>query len=329
MIILTALLLGACSPAEPTPLQPTASATRPGTLVPYAGPTRTLTPTPTNPDTPTPLPSATPTPRTHVVAKNEDLWGIAFRYGVTLDDLLTANPTVNPRAMTVGTTLLIPAPQYTPTIDPKNPPQPTPVSLHLDQPVCTGTASDGLWCFTSAGNSQAFDVEGVSAAIHLLDKDSGALVTQEAYPPLNRLPAGGSLPLAAFFAAPAPQNFDASVELLSALPIPTDAGRYLALSEDTPQVKIAADGLSAEVSGTVQLGDGQPAAGVVTVAGVAYDQDGHIIGLRTWEPGQPLSAGSSMDYSFVVYSTGSPIASVQVFSEAIPQMEQASPEATP
>ena len=325
--LLMALLVAACGQGtvQPTQAVATPSATRAGTLVPYAGPSATLTLTPTSPNTATPLPTATPTPRTHVVGKNEDMWGIAFAYGVTLDDLLTANPTVNPRAMRVGTTLLIPAPQSTPTIDPKHPPQPTPITLALDPPVCQASASGGMWCFTSASSSQSFDVESVSVAIHLFDQDSGQISTQTAYPPLNRLQAGGFVPLAAYFPPPAPQHFQASVELVTALPLPADSGRYLAVDASDPQVTIAQDGLSAQVAGSFQLAAGQAGSGNASITAVAFDQDGHITGLRHWEPAQALDAGQPVNYQLTVYSAGAPINKVVVLTEAIPAMTATPP----
>lgn len=316
---LLAALLSACSPAEPAPVSTdTPRPTRAATLVRYPGPTATITPSPTNPATVTPLPTATPTPRTHIVRGNQDLWGIALFYGITLDDLLTANPTVNPRAMRVGTSLLIPAPLYTPTIDPNNPPLPTPVEVALAAPVCNPVAGGGVWCFTSARNSQFFSVEGLSAAIRLYDRASGTILSQTAYPALNLLQPGGFLPLAAYFPPPAPLDYDASAELLSALPVPAGSQRYLTLQRNDTQTAIADDQLSAQVNGVLQLSDSQAGPALVAVVAVAFDENEQIIGIRRWESSQPLEDGQQIEFQFNIYTTGAPITRLAVLAEAVP-----------
>jgi len=313
-----ALWVSGCSPSSARPLEFTPSATRAGTLVAFLGPTPTVTPSPTSAATLTPLPTATPTPRTHVVRRNQDLWGISLLYGVTLDDLIRANPDINPRAMSVGAELSIPAPLYTPTIDPDNPPLPTPVNLGLDVPNCHIGAGGGVWCFSSARSQQEFSIEGLTAVIRLYDQKSGEIQSQTAYPPLNLLPPGGSLPLAAYFPPPAAQIFEASIELVSALPVPPEGNRYLALTIEDAQKKINLDGLSAEVVGELALSDLQATAALVSVAAVAYDQTGQVVGIRLWESENPLAAGQVLEFRLFVYSAGAPIARVAVMAEAIP-----------
>src|SRR5512141_2101170 len=114
-LIAIGLILAACSAkteSHPPPLAVNSSATASpaaaGQLTPYRSPTGTVTPTPTDPATPTPLPSPTPTPRSHTVVKGEDMFGIALRYGVTLEELKAANPDVNPNFLSVGAVLVIP-----------------------------------------------------------------------------------------------------------------------------------------------------------------------------------------------------------------------------
>lgn len=311
------LLLNACAPAEPGA---TASPqpTRAGTLQPFTGPTATASPPPGEADTPTPLPSPTPTPRSHTVRKGEDMFGIALRYGVTLDDLLKANPEVDPRWMSIGTVLIVPAALYTPTPDPANPPQPTPVGLQLNPPDCFASGDGGLWCFSRAENTQEFSVEGISVNMRLFDRDSGQLIEQTAYPPLNLLPPGGFLPLAAYFAPPAPGRFDSTAELVSALPVPPDSGRYLVVGQSDLTVEIAPDGLTAQVSGLLNLTEEDAPARLVHVAAIAFDASGRIIGLRRWDSSAELAPGESLPFEMVVYSASPPIESVSVLAEGIP-----------
>ncbi len=318
LCLLTVWVLAACAPAAPLFPTSTPRTVMPVTLTPYAGLPPTATPSPTAGDTPTPLPTATPTPRLHTIRRGEDLFGIALFYGVTLQDLLTANPTVNPYALRVGDQVVVPAAQTTPTLDPRNPPSPTPVGLTLPRPDCYPTHDGGMWCFALLNNPQSFDVEGVSVVFHLYDRSSGEILSQAAYPPLNRLPAAGQLPLAVFFAPPAPRDFDVSVELRTALPIPAESRRYLDMEITRQEVVISEDGSYAEVSGSLRLKEEESAVARPLLAAVALDESGKVVGLRRWQADQPLAAGESLPFEVRVYSTGLPIAEVRLLAEGVP-----------
>jgi len=312
-----ALFLAACSPDQGTVTQ-TGTATRAGTLRAFTGPEPSGTPSPTNAATVTPLPSATPTPRTHVVRAKEDLWGIALRYGLTLEDLLTANPTVDPRFLSIGANLNIPAPLYTPTPDASHPPLPTPVGMELTVPDCYPAREGGLWCFTTAANRQEYSIEALSAAIRIYDRSSGEIISQTAYAPLSLVPPGGTMALSAYFASPAPLNFAATVELLTALPVPPASGRFLTVQQPGTQIEIAAEGLSATASGTFQLSDTQTTASHLQAAAIAYDAQGKVTGVRRWEFLEPLNGATALDFDLTVYAAGSPIDRVVVLVEAYP-----------
>jgi len=87
-----------------------------------AAPAGDLTPTfadaPPSPDAlpagPAPgltAPPAAPTPRTHTVCKNDTLWSLAVRYlgdGQRWREIAALNPDVKPKAIPIGTKLLIP-----------------------------------------------------------------------------------------------------------------------------------------------------------------------------------------------------------------------------
>lgn len=74
-------------------------------------PTSTPTPTETPTPTATPMPTVTPTPRpprAHEVEDGETVSDIAVAYGVTVDDILSLNPDVDPELIRTGQVLLIP-----------------------------------------------------------------------------------------------------------------------------------------------------------------------------------------------------------------------------
>ena len=316
-LALILVLLTACSPRI-TEVTATPRPSSTGDLVLYTGPSATVTLTPTPADTPTPLPTPTPTPRTHTVSKGEDMFGIALRYGIPLEQLLTANPTVDPYWLSVGAVLVVPAPLNTPTPDPDSPPLPTPLPMTVEKPVCYPSGDGGLWCFALVSNPLAGTSEAVSVTIRLHDRDSGEIRSQVVSPFLNQLIPDSSLPLAVYFSAPTPTVFDTSAELITALPLATDSGRYLALQPVDPQVEIATDGRTAAVSGSLQLVSAESSASRVAVTVVAYDSTGRISGVRNWESLEPLEAGGQVEFTLLVYAAGDGIARVEVLAEALP-----------
>lgn len=314
LILWVAWLITACAPATQTIPAPSATQ-RAGELTPYTPqPSRTLTPT--NPGTPTPLPSLTPTPLTHIVAAGEDMFGIAYRYGLPLDAMMTANPTVNPRAMSVGTVLLVPAgARPTPTV--ANP-TPTPLPVAVGLPDCYRSQDGSLTCLALVSNGTGEAVENVSGVIRLRLTDSGEIREWSAFPLLNRLPAGSSLPLVVVIPAPAPERYEVSVELVTALPLAEGDARYLDAEFAGLEVAIAAGGLSAQVSGQVRLATGAGEASTVWVTATAFDAQGRVVGVRRWENVVPLQAGASLDFGLVVYSLGDEIQRVETLVEARP-----------
>lgn len=310
----------AAAPAAPAPVYA-------GTLKPYRTATP-LPPTPTSAFSPTPLPSLTPTPQIYTVVKGDDLFGIALRFGVTLAELKAANPKVDPRIISIGTKLIIPqrsgssVSTPTPAVDQITP---TPVPLTLGSPSCSPSADGGLWCFVVAQNSSGSGMENITAVISLYPS-KGAVQQQVAVAPLNHIPAGSSLPLAAFFPAPAPQQFTAAATLRTAMFQPADDQRYLAAKASEPLVTLAEGGRSARVQGEIELAAGQPTAGEVWLVAFAFDEQGNVVGLRKWTAASGLAAGKTMPYDVWVYSTGAAVERVTVQVEVYPLAATAVPK---
>ncbi|GAP13113.1 protein containg FOG: LysM repeat [Longilinea arvoryzae] len=268
--------------------------------------------------TPTPLPTLTPTPMTHTVQKGEDMWGIAIRYKVGFQELKDANPSVDPRMMSVGTVLIIPASAAaTPTV-PVEELSATPVGLQLGQANCLPEASGGTWCFLPVTNPESFAVENVTAVLRAVDAGGNPLPDQVANPPLNLLLPGETLPLLAFFPSTGAQPAQINAELASAVPVPTEPTRYLGLAQIQPRVQIAADGLSATLSATLKLASPDAQASQVWLLGVGYDAAGRVVGVRRWESTEALPVGGALDAELTLYSAGDPITRVAVLAEARP-----------
>lgn len=327
--LIVSLLFTACAPSNIPAGSPsaTAGALLSGQLTPYHASTATPALPPTLAETPTPLPSATPTPLSHVVKKGEDFGGIAYLYHVTVPDLVAANPKVNPRAMSVGTVLVIP-PSKTKmppaTANPSAPPPSlTPIPVESGSMHCAPDQSGGVWCFMPVRNTQDFTLEGVSAIFQLSGAGGGTPVTQNAYIPLDLLPPGETLPLAAYFPPQQVQSlsapFKARSDPLTAL-ASADNGRYEPTQMDHQKVMISADGLSAAVSLEVRLKSADAKARRLWVAVVAYDAQGQVTGMRRWEnaSGQVLQNNAALNVTVNVYSVDHPIAKVSLMAEARP-----------
>ena len=308
-----ALLLAACG--SPTEQTPTATASLPAELTPFLTYTPDATAAPPEAATATPVPPPSPTPRTHTVKAGEDMLGIALRYGVSLTDLQAANPEVDTHMMSIGTVLIIPSTDGEATAQPVVALQ---TEVVLGTLVCWHVESGGAWCFLPVQNNQDFMVESISARIRIYDADGQETASQVATGVLDVLAPGGLMPLSAYFAPPLPERLQAGAELLTALPLTAESARYLAVSLNDPQVTVAEDGLSAQVSGTVTLDAAEGQANQLWVAAVAYNAAGQVVGVRRWESGAALAAGESLPVTFVVYSVGGRIARVETLAEARP-----------
>ena len=116
-LVAAAALLGACGSAT----------------TPVSSPSITASPTPAPPSIT--VPSATPSPplQTYVVAKGDTFSKIARRFGVTVEELLAANPSLkNPNKISIGDGIVIPTPSAgsietpTPDVTPEPTPAPSP-----------------------------------------------------------------------------------------------------------------------------------------------------------------------------------------------------------
>lgn len=282
--------------STPSPISPT------GTLQPPEGVVAAETPLPT------------PTPFTYTVQRGDTISSIALKFGVSIDDLLAANPDISPNAMPVGQVINIPS-------NPENPsgePTPTPAPFTILQIECYPTADQGMWCFVLARNDFPDFMENVSAQVTLVDANNAVLASQTALLPLNILPPNTSLPLSVFFPPEIPSDAKPQVQVLTAIRLLPNDERYLPASINNTLVQVNADGRSARVNGQVLLPDNVNAASQVWVTGTAYDVAGRVVGVRKWESNAGLSPGGSLPFAFMVSSLGGRIERVEFAVEARP-----------
>ena len=277
-------------------------------------PTNTLAPSPTLTPTQTP----TPSPVTYTVTEKDDMFGVALRYGISLDALKAANPTVIPNMMSVGTVLIIPI-TPTPVSEITSPDSPTPTPDPFSPmrmaaaPVCYQDALGGAYCFVLLENVSDSPVENPSVRFALTGTEATAL-EMDGILPLNILPAKETIPAVAYFPSPVPAGFEVSAVITDWLPVMPDDTRYLEAEISAEPPAISADASFAEVKGFVRVLNGE--ADYVWVLAVAYDKDGQVLGLRRWEPGLSPTAASSLLFSFRVFAMQGEIAEVKLFVEA-------------
>jgi LysM repeat protein len=307
-------LLAACAPSATPSRTPTATLR----LVP----SRTSTATPGRPTAtqapPTPS-GPTPTPLTHIVEEGETLLGIAIEYGVSLDDLITANPGISPRMLSIGQGVLIPGPEGEPVV--VLAPTATPIALRFSGTVCYPSLSGGLWCLAWSRNNAGTPLEGVAAAVTLLDDQGATIEARTAYSPLNLIPEGGLILLPTYFEEAPPDFARVAVTPVSALGL-ADTSRYLAAQVERIETVSLSTGLAWQVNGEVRLEVEQEvevSRGRVLV--VALDADGRPVGLTTWEFGGDVAVGAPVPFEATVVSLGPVIERVEVFAEAMPTPE--------
>jgi len=301
------IFISACT-EEPSSLTPD-----PAVLIPYE--TLTLTPRPSTPEglAPFTTPPASATPFTYIVKSGDTISSIALTYGVSMDDLIAANPQVSPNVMSIGTILKIPS-------DPKNPsgePTPTPVQLIVEDIECYPTINKGMGCFVLVRNDLLDLIENVSAQVTLLDESGSVLASQTAYLPLNILTSNSSLPMYTYFLPEIPFSAKPQVQILTAVQTSQNDQRYLAASTNNTLIEIGSDGHYAEISGVVALLDNSKAASLVWVAATGYDAYERVVAVRRWEGGG-IQPGASLPFEMSLSSLGGRMTRVDFVVEARP-----------
>jgi LysM repeat protein len=287
-LLVLVLALSACSP-QPAParpptaspaLRPLPSATR-AALAASATPGAAATPVIIA------SPTATATPVTHVVQEGETLLGIAIDYGVSVEALQAANPTVQVRFLSIGTVLIIPPPEGGFAIAATNLAPPPAAPVLLSQPACYPLPTHSLYCLVEARNPGDLALENVSARLTLAGADGLPVTSAVLFSALDVIPPRGAAPMAALF-QPAPSVPIAATGLevltgnLAGEPAPP--GRAVLLE---------VTGASGSHQDGRFMAAGQlrsPAAAPLSAAWVTlslYDADGALIGYRK----QPLPAG--------------------------------------
>lgn len=307
-------LVGACSPASVAGTPPSTI-----TLLPYHTPTQTRTPTPVDVgESGTPdelLPTATPF--VHRVEEGETLLDITLEYGVTLDELLAANPGIDPRFLSIGQELRIPGTggSNSDSLLPTS----TPLPLPVDDVICARQPSEILSCIVTVSNPTDRGVEGMTARLRLVDSDGVELASGLAYAPLNLLPADSQMPLTVSFPASVPAPAVATATVFSAVQAREVEERYVAVDVEELVSEPLDAGLRWHVSGQVAPTEGVERSIRVSVLAIGLDQQGRIVGFSKWEPAQDTQP--PWHFGLQVQSLRGPIERIDVVAEAAPTDE--------
>ena len=348
LLFLTIFSFSGCLVELDAPATKTVEPTEPATLKPSQTltPSQTLSPSPSPSEAPTQTQTmtatSTPAPVRWTIKKGDELMAIAFFYGISLEDLLAANPSVTPNWMSVGTVLEIPVtatPLPTNTATPTQTQTPTQTPTSAIQPTVSPTSSAPLEikgepscylnplgelnCLALLHNKGKANLENPSLAFKLSSKTSEFASELVVFAPLNIIPAGESLPVLATFPVPIPEDYEIEVEINYWLPTMPEDERYAELEIVSEKIQISDKKLFAQVSGEIKLKKDERNLASLWLLVTAFDEGGEPIGFRRWEADLPLTANQNVVFNTFVYSLGPEIASVSLMAEARYQTNQA------
>jgi LysM repeat protein len=311
LVCLLALIFSGCSIFSKNAVEPQSLLTPYITSTPASLPTAT----PTQEPLPTAVPTPSPTPFVHTLASNETISSLAFTYNLTVNEILAINPQITPKALSVGTEIMIP---FIGTVEAEKSAIESvisaPLALNVSAAECTGTAEGGLWCVAQVENPLEQSANGITLTFTLQD-GAGQSVSEQSVPALlNLLAPGENLPVVAYFSPAVPAVYRVQAILKTALPVgETGAG-------STPvEIKvnsIDADGRAALVSAQIPVLTADSGASRVWVALIAYDETGKVVGVRRLEYAALTEGEEGQAIKAYVYSNSADIAKVIVLAEA-------------
>jgi LysM repeat protein len=306
-LLAVALALTACSSQEtqtgPAPgLLPLPSATRSAAAAaPLATPLIIASPTPTS------------TPVTYVVQAGDTLGGIAYAFGVSVQDLQAANGNVQPEFLSIGQALIVPVPESGPIVNANAPPTPTPVPAAFGTLACYATGTGALYCFVETRNTGDQPLTNVSARITLAGTDGIPLASGIAYSALDVIPPGAGAPLAILFPAVSSEIVAWAVQPMSAAHgAPANHVPLEIVSQAS-----ASSGARWEVTGQARNPSTTNAA-AAWITLTLYDGAGAILGYRKEPLRGGLAPGAALEFTISAASLGGPIDHISLAAEGRP-----------
>jgi LysM repeat protein len=247
-----------------------------------------------SPTTPTQSPSSTPeaspSPVVYVVQSGDTLLGIALAFGVELNALQAANLQIDPLALQIGQTLVIP--QMGSTTALSIGPTPTPLALALYAPTCYEIQTGSLLCLGQIDNVLDEAVERVRVDVQLLAADGTLLAARAVDLDQRIIPPGKAAPYRVQFApgdeTDAGREVAASASLLRADAAAQVGQRFVEL-EVVDEGGAMSDGtyiVSATLVNSTEL-----TADAIRLVVMLWDEQGRVTGYRVVQTGWSLAAG--------------------------------------
>ena len=244
-------------------------------------------------------PTAVTPPDTYTVEEEDTLLEIAIAFNVTVEELLAANPGVDPLALQIGQVLTIPTDDVITAAETLTaPPPPLPITV----PTCYPTTTDSLVCLGLVENDQERPAEQVTVAVQLTDSNGSMLAEAEAVLEQRFLNPGERAPYRVLFS-----KLDESqmAGVLAAV-----AGGTLSNTVEARYVPVIAENIETSVQGrlyTLRATLTNPTeitAAPPRVVLTVLDDDGTVYGYRVWDAPAQLAPGEQIPLTISVLPLG-------------------------
>jgi hypothetical protein len=240
--------------------------------------------------------------------------GIAYTYNLTLDQLIAANPDIDPRFLSIGIQLEIPFGEGGSI----NLPTPVAVEFESSDPKCYISIIKDVWCFWLIENNTDAAYENINARFILYDQNGAEIASELGVIPINRLSVGNRLPVIAYFPPEVPEWGLVQAQIETLLLVPEGSNRYLDVELLDFQAAMGEENLYADVVGTITLSNDETPASLVWAAVTAFDDKGDVVGSRRWETNELLQPDVELEFNITIYSLARPIDHLEIILEARP-----------
>ncbi len=258
-------------------------------------------------------PQTISTPTHYTIQVGDTLLGIAAQFGVPYDALKAANADLDPLALPINQTIIIPDPQFdsagTPIL-----PTSTPAQLELPSPTCYASPTGTVLCMGWVANNILQPIERVTLHVRLLRRDGSLLAEGDVGVEQGVIPTGVSAPYRILFSANWLEYGSAVVTLQSADVVSSIIGSRVGLQIESEQQRLE-NGFYI-ISATLR-NDSSTSVRLLRAVLTLRDDQGRITGYRVLPLNGDLADNelTTLDIS-AVSQTGDPV-SHTLFVEAI------------
>ena len=249
----------------------------------------------------------TPTPFKHEIQPGDTLYGLALKYNISLDRLITANPGLDTSLLTIGTKVNIPLDEGDGYLIPAQ----TPYPIIVHPPQCYPSGDGGFWCLSSVENDQSITLESVSVSIDFFEGDEELIQSYIAIPPLDYYFRGQKMPVSIYIPPSLPEVYRVHATVVTAFPSERIRRNTEIIDSD---IDYNEDKTIAEISGEVKPKGELDKENQIWIAAIAYHQ-GQPIGIRKWVSDDNLTANTPIPFHLYLYSLGPDIDKITLYSE--------------